>query len=395
MSIRGFFEKHSHHFHGQGRLAPLKPLYEAVENFMLSPLSRTQKAPHVRDPLDVKRYMSMVIIGLLPAVLAGWYFFGLRVLAVIVVSYAVGGAVEVAFAVVRKEEINEGFLVTGLLFPMILPPTLPLWMVALGVAFGVVVGKELFGGTGRNLFNPALIGRCFLAIAYPSAMAMYLAPPATPAGQGFPSFPGRLFQWVGPGSDAMTNATPLGLAKRGEITDMGSLLWGNVAGSIGETSAILLIIGGVFLLLTRVGNYRTTVSMLVAFVILEYILHLVAPDRYLGPTWHLLAGGLMLGAFFMATDPVTGPVNHGAKWVYGALIGVSVALIRNLTGYVEGVMFAILLGNIFAPVIDELFIRRRLAVLARQDRIGPEEAQPPGQKGNVWSQGPVQNEPQP
>jgi len=390
MSIRGFFEKHSHHFHGQGRLAPLKPLYEAVENFMLSPLSRTKSAPHVRDPLDVKRYMSMVIIGLLPAALAGWYFFGLRVLAMIAVSYAIGGAIEVAFAVVRKEEINEGFLVTGLLFPMILPPTLPLWMVALGVAFGVLVGKELFGGTGRNLFNPALIGRCFLAIAYPTAMASYLDP--------VKAWPGRLFQWAGSAlSDATTNPTPLSQAKRviaggGELTPISDLLWGSVSGSVGETSAILLIVGGVFLLLTRVGNYRTTVSMLGAFAILESILHLADPGRFVGPLWHLLAGGMLLGAFFMATDPATGPVTGGGKWVYGALIGVSAALIRNLTGYVEGVMFAILLGNIFAPVIDEVFIRRRLAALARQDVIAPERGQPPGQQGNVWFEGKANEE---
>ena len=192
----------------------------------------------MRDPLDVKRFMSVVILALAPCVLASLYFFGLRVLAMIAVSYAAGGAVEVLFAIVRKEEINEGFLVTGLLFPLVLPPALPLWMVGVGVAFGVLIGKELFGGTGRNLFNPALVGRCFLALAYPKAMSTNWVKPVA-------EFPGRLLQYVDCSAlDAVTGATPLPLAKQGELVDLWHLFFGNVSGSVGETSALAVIIGG-------------------------------------------------------------------------------------------------------------------------------------------------------
>jgi Na(+)-translocating NADH:ubiquinone oxidoreductase B subunit len=342
-----------------GRLHRLKPVFDATENFHFGPDTRTPGAPHVRDPLDVKRFMSVVIIALAPCVLASLYFFGLRVLAMIIVSYAVGGTVEVIFAVVRKEEINEGFLVTGLIFPLVLPPGLPLWMVGVGIAFGVLVGKELFGGTGRNLFNPALVGRCFLAIGYPVAMSSNWIK----AGTGLT---GRLFQWVDSSTvDAVSSATPLVGAKSGTFVSLTDLLFGNTAGSVGETSAIAIIAGGAFLLLTRVGNWRTVAGMLMSFGALGALLHAIAPGSF-GPTgWQMCAGGLLFGAFFMATDPVTAPVTNGGKWVYGMVIGISTLLIRNLTGYVEGVMFAILLGNICAPVIDEVAIRFRLRRLWR------------------------------
>ncbi len=348
------FERASRHFDEGGKLRPAKPLFDAVENFFFAPATRTTKGPHVRDPLDVKRFMSMVIIALIPCVLGSIYFFGLRVLAVIAVSYAAGGAVEVMFAIVRKEEINEGFLVTGLLFPLILPPALPLWMVAVGVAFGVLIGKELFGGTGRNPFNPALVGRCFLALAYPREMSSsWIAP-----GEGLA---GRLLQYVSSSNmDAVTSATPLGMAKQGELVDLSNLFFGNVAGSIGETSALAIILGGIFLLLTRVANWRTVAGTLGSFAVLAGALHWAHPEKFGSVGWGLMAGGLLLGTFFMATDPVTGPITNGGKWAYGALIGTATVLIRNLTGYVEGVMFAILLGNIVAPILDEIVLRFRL-----------------------------------
>ena len=184
---------------------------DQLEHFLFAPAQTTTTAPHVRDPLDLKRFMSMVIISLVPCILAGLYFFGLRFIAIIIVSYAAGLTVEVLFAIVRKEGINEGFFVTGILFPLIMPPAVPLWMVALGVAFGVFVGKEIFGGTGRNLFNPALVGRCFLALAYPAQMSGSWLHPATELG-------GRLLQYVdGSNIDALTTATPLALAKQGEF----------------------------------------------------------------------------------------------------------------------------------------------------------------------------------
>ena len=337
-----------------GKLGLAKPLFDAGEHFFFAPADRTPGASHVRDPLDVKRFMSMVIIALLPCLAASLYFFGLRVIAMIIVSYAAGGAVEVLFAVVRKEEINEGFLVTGLLFPLILPPTLPLWMLAVGVAFGVLVGKELFGGTGRNLFNPALVGRCFLALAYPKAMSSNWIEPIKEA-------PGRLLQYVTDlNVDAISEATPLGAAKLGEWVSVWDLAIGTVSGSVGETCGIAIIAGGILLLLTRVANWRTVVSVLGSFFLLSAAMYWAQPEQFGTPVWHLFAGGLLFGTFFMATDPVTSPSTNSGKWAYGIIIGSTTVLIRNFTGYVEGMMFAILLGNIVAPVLDTIVVQFRM-----------------------------------
>lgn len=352
--LKDAFDQLRPSFEEGGKLESMKAVFDATENFFFAPDASATTAPHVRDPLDLKRYMSMVILALLPCTLAGIYFFGLRVLLVIAVSYAAGGAVEVLFAMARDEEITEGFLVTGLIFPLILPPGLPLWMVAMGVAFGVMVGKELFGGTGRNIFNPALLGRVFLALSYPAAMTKgtWFKPVAGGAG--------RLFEYVTSAQvDAVSAATPLGAAKQGNWAAVSDLLVGNVSGSIGETSALLVILGGVFLLATRVANWRTVVGVLGSFAAAGFLLQSSAPARFGPPGWHMLAGGLLFGTFFMATDPVTSPVTSGGKWAYGVLIGVVTLLIRNLTGYVEGVMFAILLGNIFAPILDEAVFRLR------------------------------------
>lgn len=347
-------------FEQGGRFASLKPVFEATESFFFGPDTQPEFGPHVRDPLDVKRFMSMVIVALAPCVVAALYFFGLRVVAMIVVSYAVGGTVEVLFAVVRKEEINEGFLVTGLIFPLILPPSLPLWMVGVGIAFGVLVGKELFGGTGRNLFNPALVGRCFLALAYPAAMSGNWLKPGGGLG-------GRLFQYVDAHTaDAVATATPLILAKQGQFASLAGLVTGHVAGSVGETSALAVIAGGLFLVLIGVANWRTVVSMLGTFLVAGGVLHAISPETFAPVVWSLFAGGLLFGAFFMATDPVSSPTTDSAKWGYGALIGLATLLIRNLTGYVEGVMFAILLGNICAPLLDELSVHFRLRRLAHE-----------------------------
>jgi Na(+)-translocating NADH:ubiquinone oxidoreductase B subunit len=347
-------------FEEGGKLHVFKPVFGALEHFFFAPSATTLGAPHVRDPLDLKRLMSMVIISVVPSVLAAFYFFGLRFVFMIIVSYAAGLTVETIFAMVRKEGINEGFFVTGILFPLILPPTLPLWMVGLGVAFGVFVGKELFGGTGRNVFNPALVGRCFLALAYPKTMSASWIEPSY-------HLAGRLFRYVDASNiDVISSATPLALAKQGEFCSISHLFLGSVSGSAGETSAIAIIIGGVFLLLTRVANWRTVVSILGSFTLLGGLLHYAQPER-VGPVlWHLCAGGLLFGAFFMATDPVTSPTTNTGKWLYGIIIGTVTVLIRNFTGYVEGVTFAILLGNITAPILDEIVFKVRLRRLASE-----------------------------
>jgi len=331
------------HFEEGGKLRLLNPAYEAIEHFLFAPSATTTTAPHVRDPIDLKRFMSMVIISLVPCILAGLYFFGLRFIAIVIVSYAAGLSVELLFAIVRKEGINEGFFVTGILFPLIMPPNVPLWMVAVGVAVGVFLGKEVFGGTGRNLFNPALVGRCFLALGFPRIMSSSWAAPAT-------GLTGNLLRY---NIDSLTTATPLALAKQGEYVSVAHMFLGSVSGSIGETSAIAILAGGIFLLFTRVANWRSVVSILGSFAVLAGILHHSQPDRFGSIPWHLCAGGLLFGAFFMATDPVTSPVTNIGKWFYGGVIGATTVLIRNFTGYVEGVTFAILLGNIVAPIIDE------------------------------------------
>ncbi len=354
------FERLRPQFEKGGTLRALKPVFEATENFFFGPASRTTTGPHVRDPLDVKRYMSTVIVALAPCTLASFYFFGWHVLAMIVVSYAAGGAAEVLFAVVRKEDINEGFLVTGLIFPLILPPALPLWMVAVGVIFGVVVGKELFGGTGRNVFNPALVGRCFLALGYPAAATSNWILPGS-------GLFGRLGQYVDASAvDAITKATPLVGAKQGQFAAFSDLFLGHIPGSAGETSALAILLGGGFLLLTRVANWRTVAGTLGSFVLLGLLLRSLAPGHF-GPIgWHVFAGGLLFGAFFMATDPVSSPITNGGKWAFGIVVGVLTLLFRNLTGYVEGVMFAILVGNIAAPLFDEVAFRLRFRRLANE-----------------------------
>jgi Na+-transporting NADH:ubiquinone oxidoreductase subunit B len=348
------FERLRPGFEKGGRFEAINPVFDAAEHVFFATSARTKNSPHIRDPLDIKRFMSLVILALLPVLLAAIYFFGLRVLLIVAVSYIAGGATEVLFAVIRKEQINEGFLVTGLIFPLILPPTVPLWMVAAGIVFGVVIGKELFGGTGRNLFNPALVGRCFLSLSYPAAMSAGWILPGT-------GLVGRAFQYVGPSDvQAITSATPLVLAKQGELAGLWDLFLGRIAGSAGETSVLVILLGGLFLLVCRVANWRTVVSILGSFTILAVVLHFSLPDIFGPAVWNLFAGGLFFGAFYMATDPVTSPVTKGGKWVYGIIIGTSTVLIRNLTGYVEGVTFAILLGNICAPVLDEVVIRYRL-----------------------------------
>jgi Na(+)-translocating NADH:ubiquinone oxidoreductase B subunit len=348
-------------FEEGGRFAVLKPVFDALENVLFGPDTVTSVAPYVRDPLDVKRYMALAIVALLPCTLGAVYFFGLRVLAMILVSYMAGAVVEVGFAVVRKEEINEGFLVTGLIFPLILPPTVPLWMVALGVAFGVLFGKELFGGTGRNPFNPALVGRCFLALGYPVAMTSgWLSP-----GRG--SF-GHVLHYIDAAkTDAISAATPLIQAKQGSLAGVFDLFVGRVPGCAGETSAVLVILGGLFLIFTRVGNWRIVAGSLASALALAFALNRADSAAFAPALWHVCAGGLLFGTFFMATDPVTSPATNIGKWIYGSLIGAVTILIRNFTGYVEGVMFAILLGNIAAPLLDEIVHRAYFRGLANEE----------------------------
>lgn len=322
------------------------PVFEATDEFFFG-TDKTTILPHIMDGMDIKRYMSFVIIALVPATIAGVYFYGLRVLAVIAVSYAFGGLVEVSFSVCRRKPLYEGFLVTGLIFPLILPPGIPLWMVAIGVVFGTFFGKEVFGGTGRNIFNPALVGRVFISLAFPEFFATMWQKP----------FWGGLGGLIKFAPDAVTSATPLVNFKSAHfLTGYSSLLFGSAPGSIGETFRIGILLGGIFLIIVKIVDWRIPLSFLASVFILSFLGNTFYPNEFAPPLFQLLSGGLLFGAFFMATDPVTAPLTFSGRWIYGSLLGILTVLFRGLTGFVEGVMFAILLMNALSPFIDNLII---------------------------------------
>ncbi len=347
-------------FENGGKLRLLSPVFQALDNFFFLADIKTGNKPYGRDPMDIKRYMSLVVTAVLPCFIASLYFFGWRVLLMLLTSYIAGGTIEVLFAIIRKEEVNEGFLVTGFIFPLILPPGTPLWMVAVGIIFGVLIGKEVFGGTGRNIFNAALVGRAFLALGYPAVMAgSWIEPGSIPWGNLTAKFS------IGV-PEAITSASPLVQARGGVLTPLQDLFFGNVVGSAGETSALAIILGGIFLLATGISNWRTVFGILISFTALGAVLHSILPSMVHPVLFNLLSGGILFGTFFMATDPVTSPITRTGKLAYGILIGSITILIRFFSGYVEGVTFAILLGNIFAPLIDEAVIRSRIRRYARE-----------------------------
>ena len=319
-------------------LNKFKPVLNATDEFFFG-TDKVTRLPHILDYMDMKRFMSFVVVALIPAVLAAIYLWGFRVISIILVSYIFGGIVEVIFAIVRKKEIHEGFLVTGLIFPLVLPPNVPLWIVAVGIMFAVLFGKEVFGGTGRNIFNPAIVGRVFLTIAFPKIMTVH---------------------WQQPFTDAVVQATPLALFKnQGILTPYLDLLLGKNAGCIGETFRLALILGGLFLILTRIVDWRLPFSYLLTVFIFPYFSNHILHTNFAPGIFQLLSGGLLLGAFFMATDPVTSPFTKSGRWIAGLLLGLLTVLIRGLSGYVEGVMFSILLVNAFTPLIDTVVLRVR------------------------------------
>lgn len=364
-------------FEKGGKFEKFFPLYEAKETFLFSPASVTPAGPHVRDALDMKRLMIMVVVAILPTFFAGSYNVGFQSLSaqglptdlvacmaagltatvpIVIVSYAAGGIWEVLFAVVRRHEINEGFLVTGLLFPLTLPPTIPLWMVALGISFGVVLGKEVFGGTGMNVLNPALTARAFVFFAYPAAISG-----------------DKVWTLVDPAKDKLVDgfsgATPLLVASGSKgpevvsaITQAGFTMkqafLGSIPGSIGETSTLACLIGAYVLIATGVGSWRIMVSCVAGALGMAAVMNAAAgPESsgimFLPGVWHLMLGGFMFGTVFMATDPVSAARTERGKVIYGLMIGGLVVLIRTVNpAYPEGMMLAILFLNILAPLID-------------------------------------------
>ncbi len=335
------------------RLGAVKPMrrvgaiFKALDGIVYGTRKVTTGAPHILDHIEIKRYMAIVIVALLPSTVAAIVYFGWYPLAMIITSYVCGGIVEVAFAVIRKKEIEEGFLVTGLIFPLVLPPTTPLWIVAVGVAFGVFFGKEVFGGTGKNVFNPALVGRLFVTIAFPQMLSA---------------------SWRAPFTDAITSATPLNLFRAGlPLPPLGDFLLGLTPGSMGELFRIGVIAGGLLLIVTRVANWRLPLAYLATVAAFSALGNALAPGTIAPPQIQLLTGGLLFGAFFMATDPVTSPATVSGKFIGGILLGILTVLIRGLSGYSEGVMFSIILMNTFAPLIDHIV----LSVRYRPVRVKP------------------------
>ncbi|AWT61025.1 MAG: Na(+)-translocating NADH-quinone reductase subunit B [Candidatus Moanabacter tarae] len=391
--LRNILDNLHPQFDKGGKLEKLYPIYEAIDTFFYTPGEVTEGASHVRDGMDLKRMMVTVIVALVPCMFMAMYNTGhqansamasmgvasaegwravvieslgfgyaaesfisnlihgaLYFIPIFLVCNIVGVAWEVLFASIRKHEVNEGFLVTGALFPLTLPPTIPLWQVAVGITFGVVVGKEIFGGTGRNFLNPALTARAFVFFAYPAQMS-------------------GDFVWTA--VDGFSGATPLGLvAAEGMEPLTQQMTWtqafiGQIQGSMGETSTLACLLGAGLLILTGVGSARIMSAVLISALLTSSILFLIGSDTnpmfQMSPIWHLVLGGFAFGLVFMATDPVSAAMSSLGQWIYGFLIGFLVILIRVINpAFAEGMMLAILFGNVFAPIIDQLVIKTHI-----------------------------------
>ncbi|UUD64803.1 NADH:ubiquinone reductase (Na(+)-transporting) subunit B [Pseudomonas seleniipraecipitans] len=400
MGIRAFLDKIEHNFEKGGKHEKWYALYEAVDTFFYRPASVTKTTAHVRDGLDLKRmmitvwmctfpamffgmwntgYQANLIFAQSPDLLAsqeGWRFSLIGAMAgfdpnslwdnfiqgasyflpIYLTAFIVGGFWEVLFASIRRHEVNEGFFVTSVLFALILPPSIPLWQVALGISFGVVIGKEVFGGTGKNFLNPALTGRAFLFFAYPAQLS----------GDGV---------WTA--VDGYAGATSLSLAASGGIESVvgQGITWmdafvGTIHGSIGETSTLAILIGGLILIGSKIASWRIVAGTMAGMIALSLLFNMIGSETnamFAVPWyWHLVMGGFAFGLIFMVTDPVSASMTNTGKWLYGILIGVMVVLIRVVNpAFPEGMMLAILFANLFAPLIDHFVIqaniKRRLA----------------------------------
>ncbi|WP_020157113.1 MULTISPECIES: NADH:ubiquinone reductase (Na(+)-transporting) subunit B [Methylobacter] len=392
MSARDFLDSIEPHFTKGGRLEKYYGLYEMVDTFIYTPADVTRGTTHVRDGNDLKRTMTFVVIATFFCILMAMYntgyqanlameamglekadnwrsipmmIFGyspynplsnlihgaLYFLPIYIVTLAVGGVWEVLFATVRGHEVNEGFLVSSMLYALILPPDMPWWQVGLGISFGIVIGKEVFGGTGKNFLNPALTGRAFLFFAYPASIS----------GDAV---------WVA--VDGYTAATPLGLAATGgmEAIQAANYGWfqtffGFMPGSMGETSTFAILLGAAFLLYTRVASYRIVGGVLIGMVLSSLLFNIIGSETnpmFAMPWyWHLTLGGFAFGMVYMATDPVTAAVTDTGRWIFGVLIGVMVVLIRVVNpAFPEGMMLAILFANMFAPIIDYFVVQANI-----------------------------------
>ena len=376
-ALRNYLDKIKPSFEEGGKLHAFRSVFDGFETFLFVPNTTAKCGTHIHDAIDSKRIMSMVVIALIPAMLFGMYnvgyqhytavgeqgsfwamfFYGLlAVLPKIIVSYIVGLGIEFVVAQWKHEEIQEGFLVTGFIIPLIVPVECPLWILAIATAFAVIFAKEVFGGTGMNVFNVALITRAFLFFAYPAKMS----------GDAVWVSGDTIFGLGGKAVDGLTVATPLGQAATGvEVTySLPDMITGFIPGSIGETSVIAIAIGAVILLWTGVASWKTMCSVFVGGAVMGLIFNAVGPNTDIAQLpWyeHLVLGGFCFGAVFMATDPVTSARTETGKYIYGFLIGAMAIIIRVLNpGYPEGMMMAILLMNVFAPLIDYYVVQSNI-----------------------------------
>ncbi|GLO61663.1 Na(+)-translocating NADH-quinone reductase subunit B [Vibrio sp. MACH09] len=408
--LKKLFEDIEPHFEAGGKLEKWYPLFEATATLFYTPGTVTQRSSHVRDSVDLKRIMIMVWFAVFPAMFWGMYnsghqavvalnhmYQGAQLAEVIAgnwhywlveaiggtvsseagwgsmmllgatyflpiygVVFAVGGFWEVLFCIVRKHEVNEGFFVTSILFALIVPPTLPLWQAALGITFGVVVAKEIFGGTGRNFLNPALAGRAFLFFAYPAQISGDVV---WTAADGF-SGATALSQWANGGSGALINNVT------GDTITWLDAFIGNIPGSIGEVSTLALMIGAAMIVYMGIASWRIIAGVMLGMIVTSTLFNVIGSDTnpmfQMAWHWHLVLGGFAFGMFFMATDPVSASFTDKGKWAYGILIGLMCVLVRVVNpAYPEGMMLAILFANLFAPLFDYLVIeknvKRRLA----------------------------------
>ena len=381
--LRKSIDKIKPHFEKGGKLEKLHSTFEAFETLMFVPNKVTTKGSHIRDENDMKRTMGIVVLALVPTVLFGMWNVGyqhflatgqegtlfelfwlgfLKVFPIIVVSYVVGLGIEFAFAQYRGHEVNEGFLVSGILIPIILPVDTPLWMVAVATAFAVIIGKEVFGGTGMNILNPALTARAFLFFSYPSFMS------------GNEVWTHGMINGEGI-IDSFSGATPLAEAAAGNIDKLPSLIEmfiGTIPGSISETSTLAILIGAAILLFTGIASARIMFSTFIGGLLMGLLLNIFAVNPFMEiPAWeHLLLGGFAFGAVFMATDPVSAAQTPKGKIIYGFLIGFLAILIRVVNpAYPEGVMLAILFMNVFAPLIDHYVIEGNIKKRLKRAKV--------------------------
>ncbi len=374
--LRDFLDKQKPHFEKGGRFEKLQSTFDAFETFLYVPDKVTTSGAHIRDAIDMKRTMIIVVLALIPPLLFGiwnvgyqhfisngmtpdfWPMVGfgfMKVFPIIVVSYVVGLGIEFAFAQVRHHEVNEGFLVSGMLIPLVMPPDVPLWMVAVATAFAVVIGKEVFGGTGMNVLNPALTARAFLFFAYPSEMSGDRV-------------------WIAEKADAYSGATPLGhlLINDTNLPSVHDMFMGFIPGSIGETSTLAILLGAILLIATGIGSARIMLSVIVGGLTMGLLFNLWGANAYMEipAYYHLVMGGFAFGTVYMATDPVSAAQTAKGKIYYGFLIGMIAVLIRVFNpAYPEGMMLSILLLNVFAPLIDHYVVQSNIKMRLKRAKV--------------------------